>query len=1096
MTNKQIQSGQGNVAIIDSDYSVGSAMQDADIFCVNAAPITITIEVANQAGMSFNFINRSAHVVTVVSGAGEQFVGDASSASMPLPAGMDARVVYDTIDHAWRVCHAISPSGGAGSVQSVNGMTGEVILTTAEVNENTNLYYTSARFDAAFAAKFTTNLPEGTNLYYTDLRAAAAAPVQSVAGRTGAVLLAQADIAGLTAASSPTFAAVNAVTFSGALAGNASTATILQTARNINGVSFNGSANITVVDATKEPLISTGTTGQYWRGDKSWQTLDKTAVGLSNVDNTSDLGKPVSTATAAALALKEDSIAAGTTAQYYRGDKSWQTLNKTAVGLANVDNTSDVNKPVSTAQAAADAVVLSSANAYANSLVVGLWDDRGGYDASGNTFPASGGSGSAGAVLKGDIWMISVPGALGGVPVAARQTVRALIDAPAQTAANWSIALANTDIDDSITDGVTGRAPSQNAVFDALALKEGSIAAGTTAQYYRGDKSWQTLDKAAVGLANVDNTSDANKPVSTATSTALGLKEGTVTAGTTAQYYRGDKSWQTLDKISVGLANVDNTSDANKPVSTATSTALGLKEGTIAAGTTAQYYRGDKSWQTLDKVAVGLTNVDNTTDANKPVSSATSTALALKANLTGASFSGDILLVSPAVLATSDNKNILYPETGYYTTGTASITGAFEIILPVITSGNAFVNFEVLVIENVTGRHFRMNIGGFITGASSTWNTPSAFMIGAHASKTPSVRFGNDGVNPKVWIGELADTWTYPQVYVSNVKIGGAVAVNSWRAAWAVAPVLAFDTIDQGPTVPVKSADLVSPAFTGTPTVPTAAVNTSTTQAASTAYVVAQIADDAPTKTGVNASGLWPITAAMMGSYDGGTLYGGTVLTAVSRSAISAPSWYNRSVSFEFKDRTALPGGGGFAGNYTGLMTLAPNIGTTASGFDPTYQLAFSPSAASATTLPDLKFRAGIDAAWGAWYTMIHSGNYAAQGIAPLASPTFTGALTASGSFATSAIATKTGNYSMVATDTSLIFNGGAGITLTLQSAATYPGRWLYVKNIAAFAVISASSNVIPQAGGAAGTAILAATAGKWAVLQSDGTNWQIMMSN
>ena len=45
--------------------------------------------------------------------------------------------------------------------------------------------------------------------------------------------------------------------------------------------------------------------------------------------------------------------------------------------------------------------------------------------------------------------------------------------------------------------------------------------AGTTAQYYRGDKSWQTLDKTAVGLANVDNTSDANKPISTATQTAL-----------------------------------------------------------------------------------------------------------------------------------------------------------------------------------------------------------------------------------------------------------------------------------------------------------------------------------------------------------------------------------------------------------------------------------------------------------------------------------------------------------------------------------------------------------------------------------------------
>ncbi|SHL94566.1 hypothetical protein [Flavobacterium chilense] len=54
-----------------------------------------------------------------------------------------------------------------------------------------------------------------------------------------------------------------------------------------------------------------------------------------------------------------------------------------------------------------------------------------------------------------------------------------------------------------------------------LSGKENTIATGTTAQYFRGDKTWQTLDKTAVGLANVDNTSDLNKPVSTATQTAL-----------------------------------------------------------------------------------------------------------------------------------------------------------------------------------------------------------------------------------------------------------------------------------------------------------------------------------------------------------------------------------------------------------------------------------------------------------------------------------------------------------------------------------------------------------------------------------------------
>jgi hypothetical protein len=57
----------------------------------------------------------------------------------------------------------------------------------------------------------------------------------------------------------------------------------------------------------------------------------------------------------------------------------------------------------------------------------------------------------------------------------------------------------------------------------------------------------------------------------------LNKKENTITPGTNANYYRGDKTWQTLNRTAVGLNNVDNTSDANKPVSTATQTALNAK---------------------------------------------------------------------------------------------------------------------------------------------------------------------------------------------------------------------------------------------------------------------------------------------------------------------------------------------------------------------------------------------------------------------------------------------------------------------------------------------------------------------------------------
>jgi hypothetical protein len=80
-----------------------------------------------------------------------------------------------------------------------------------------------------------------------------------------------------------------------------------------------------------------------------------------------------------------------------------------------------------------------AAKTYAESLVVNLWDDRGTFDASGNVFPSTGGSGTAGAILKGDIWLISVAGTLGGSAVQIGDTVRALVDTPGQTAGNWSI---------------------------------------------------------------------------------------------------------------------------------------------------------------------------------------------------------------------------------------------------------------------------------------------------------------------------------------------------------------------------------------------------------------------------------------------------------------------------------------------------------------------------------------------------------------------------------------------------------------------------------------------------------------------------------
>jgi hypothetical protein len=111
-----------------------------------------------------------------------------------------------------------------------------------------------------------------------------------------------------------------------------------------------------------------------------------------------------------------------------------------------------------------------------------------------------------------------------------------------------------------------------------------------------------TLSKSDVSLANVDNTSDANKPISTATQTALDLK-----APLANPTFTGTVSGVT--KAMVSLGNVDNTSDANKPVSTATQTALNAKADatspTINTGATLSISSGS-----IFTVSLGGTTTD------------------------------------------------------------------------------------------------------------------------------------------------------------------------------------------------------------------------------------------------------------------------------------------------------------------------------------------------------------------------------------------------------------------------------------------------------------------------------------------------------
>jgi hypothetical protein len=106
------------------------------------------------------------------------------------------------------------------------------------------------------------------------------------------------------------------------------------------------------------------------------------------------------------------------------------------------------------------------------------------------------------------------------------------------------------------------------------------------------------ITKSMVGLSNVDNTTDALKPISSATQTALDAKLSSATASTTYETisnvalkaplanptFTGTVSG--ITKSMVGLGSVDNTADTAKPVSTATQAALDAKLSTATAAST------------------------------------------------------------------------------------------------------------------------------------------------------------------------------------------------------------------------------------------------------------------------------------------------------------------------------------------------------------------------------------------------------------------------------------------------------------------------------------------------------------------------------
>ncbi len=159
--------------------------------------------------------------------------------------------------------------------------------------------------------------------------------------------------------------------------------------------------------------------------------------------------------------------------------------------------------------------------------------------------------------------------------------------------------------------------------------KEGAVLSGTTTQYYRGDKTWQTLNTTAVseGTNLYFTNARSRSAVSLTTTGTSGAATYNATTGVLNIPNYADGGITSINGLSgliqtfstgtsgsdVGITSTGSTHTFNIPTASATNrgalssgdwTNFNNKEGAVLSGTTTQYYRGDKTWQTLNTTAV------------------------------------------------------------------------------------------------------------------------------------------------------------------------------------------------------------------------------------------------------------------------------------------------------------------------------------------------------------------------------------------------------------------------------------------------------------------------------------------------------------